>query len=177
MTHISSQYQGRFLSVVKRGAWEYVTRPNATGVVAIIALHDDDRVVLVEQYRPPVDASMIELPAGLVGDEADDETLLDAARRELEEEAGYTARQWARLATACSSPGMTDEKITFFLARGLTKTGPGGGVASESIRFHEVPWADLAEWLAKATRENRLTDMKLLAGLYAASTHTMGMTP
>lgn len=164
-------YEGRFLRVAKRGTWEYATRTKATGVVAVVAAHDDGRVVLVEQHRPPVDASVIELPAGLAGDTDDTESLLSAAKRELEEETGYTARTWERMPTALSSPGLTDEAITFFLARGLARTGQGGGVGSESIRTHEVPLEEVSVWLEAAAREGRQTDMKLLAGLYTASAY------
>ena len=98
-------YVGHFLSVAKRGNWEYATRTRATGVVAVVALHDDGRLVLVEQYRWPVDARVIELPAGLAGDDDDSESLLAAARRELVEETGYVAEEWSRLNTTYSSPG------------------------------------------------------------------------
>ena len=166
---LETVYQGRFLRVVKRGDWEFATRTKATGVVAIVALHDDGRVVLVEQDRPPVDAHVIELPSGLAGDTSDDETLLDAAKRELEEETGYTAREWTRLLTGLSSAGLTDEAITFYLAEGLSKTAAGGGVGSESIKVHEVALQSLPSWLESMTASNRKIDMKLLAGIYAAT--------
>ena len=126
-------YQSKHLAVHQRGRWQYVTRPNATGVIAIVAQHDDGRIVLIEQHRPPVNAQVIELPAGLVGDDGDpDEPLVRAAQRELEEETGYTARDWRQLTTASSSAGLTDEAVTFFLATGLTKTGPGGGITIDA---------------------------------------------
>ncbi len=166
-----SVYQGRFLRVVKRGTWEYASRNGASGVVAVVALHEDGRVVLVEQHRPPIGTTVIELPAGLAGDTDASESLLAAARRELEEETGYTARDWRRLTTACASPGLTDETITFYLARGLSRTGTGGGVGDERIHIHEVALDDLPAWLEAAARDGRHTDMKLLAGLHAASAH------
>lgn len=161
-------YQGRFLRVVKRDRWEYVTRSNAIGVVAVVAMHEDGRVVLVEQVRVPVDSSVVELPAGLVGDTANDETLLEAAQRELLEETGYIAREWRRLGAAATSPGLTDETITFFLAEGLSKQDSGGGVDGEAIRVHEVPWGDLARWLMADRVKRTRIDMKLLAGLQLA---------
>ncbi len=165
---VEAVFEGRFLKLAKRGRWEYATRTKATGVVAIVALHDDDRMVLVEQYRPPVDAPVIELPAGLAGDIDDSETLLNAAQRELSEETGYVADRWTRMNTAYSSPGITDEAITFFLARGLTKVGDGGGVGSESIRIHEVPLKNLTGWLDSEKCHHMTVDMKLLAGAFAA---------
>lgn len=161
-------YQSPHLAVLQRGRWQYVTRPNATGVIAIVAQHDDGRVVLIEQHRPPVDARVIELPAGLVGDDGDpDEPLVEAAKRELEEETGYAARDWRELTTASSSAGLTDELVTFFLATGLTKTG--AGVAGEDIALHEVPRDTLPAWLAEQQAGGRQVAASLLTGLWAAT--------
>lgn len=162
-------YQGRFLQVMKRGRWEYATRVKATGVVAVVALHDDGRVVLVEQHRPPADGSVLELPAGLAGDTDQTETLLDAAKRELEEETGYTAAHWQPLTTGFSSAGLTDERVTFFRATGLTKSARGGGVDGEDIAVHEVPLAELMPWLQSRTGQGVSIALTLLAGVYAAS--------
>ncbi|MEZ6190580.1 MAG: NUDIX hydrolase [Phycisphaerales bacterium] len=161
-------YEGRFLRLAKRGTWEYVSRKGATGVVAIVALHDDGRLVLVEQLRPPVDRRVVELPAGLAGDTDNTESLLVAAQRELEEETGYAASNWQRLFNGYSSAGLTDEALTFFLATGLTRVGPGGGDSSEEILLHEVPVKSLLAWVAERTREGIGVDAKLFAGVYAA---------
>ena len=86
------RYRGRYLNLIERDHWEFVTRPNAHAVVVLIAVTDDDELVLVEQYRRPVDSRVVELPAGLVGDLGDpDEPVLEAAGRELIEETGYEA--------------------------------------------------------------------------------------
>ncbi len=162
-------YQSKYLAVHQRGRWQYATRPNATGVIAIVAQHDDGRLVLIEQYRPPVDARVIELPAGLVGDDGDpDEPLVEAAKRELEEETGYTARNWRQLTTASSSAGITDEQVTFFLATSLTQTGPGGGIGGEDITLHAVPRDDLRTWLGQQQADGKQVAASLLAGLWAA---------
>ena len=80
MGEITTHYKGRYLDMLERDGWEYASRCNATGVVVLIAVTDADEILLVEQYRKPVMASVIELPAGLVGDAADpDESMLDAA--------------------------------------------------------------------------------------------------
>lgn len=160
-------YQGRHLSMVKRGRWEYVTRNTGRPGVGIVAITEEGKVVLVEQFRPPVGQSVIELPAGLVGDVADaeDEPIIEAAKRELLEETGYTAKTWSELGSGFSSPGLTDESITLFLARGLKKAGPGGGDKSEDIKVHEIPIGEVLDWL----NENKMqADLKLLAALYAA---------
>lgn len=163
-------YQSKFLAVLQRGRWQYATRPNAAGVVAIVAQHDDGRIVLIEQYRPPVNARVIELPAGLVGDDGDpNEPLVEAAKRELEEETGYTARHWRQLTTASSSAGITDEAVTFLLATGLTKTSPGGGIDGEDITLHEVPHDTLRPWLDQQQAEGKHVAASLLAGLWTAN--------
>jgi ADP-ribose pyrophosphatase len=175
-SELRTLYTGRHLSLVAHGSWEFVSRNTRRPAVGIVAITDDDRVVLVEQYRPPVGQNVIELPAGLAGDQAGDEneSLLDAARRELLEETGYTAARWVELEFGCSSPGLTDESIALFLAEGLAKQGPGGGDASEAITIHEVPFDDVLGWLAE---RKAMADLKLLAGLYAAQDHRRRRMP
>lgn len=160
-------WKGRHLSILARGKWEYAARNTSRPAVGIVAITGDRRVVLVEQFRPPVNASVIELPAGLAGDQpgAEHEPLVVAAQRELLEETGYQAKRWTELATGCSSPGLTDEQIVLFLAEGLTKVAPGGGDASEAITIHEVPLGTADQWLAA---RGSLVDLKLYAGLFAA---------
>src|SRR5688572_18561755 len=92
--------QGKYLSLIDENGWEYVRRDGATGVVLIVAITDDRRLVLVEQFRTSVHRRVMELPAGLVGDGADDaeESLVVAARRELLEETGFEAEAMSPLA-------------------------------------------------------------------------------
>jgi len=165
---VETLYRGRFMDMVRRARWEYVTRPNATGVVAVVALHDDGRVVLIEQERPPVRGRVVELPAGLVGDVDAQESMLTAAQRELLEETGYEATTWFELFTGLSSAGLTDEAVTYFLATGLRKTGQGGGVDGEAIEMHEVPVENLIGWIAQRAAGGVHVDAKLLSGVYAA---------
>ena len=122
-------HAGRFLRLVRRAGWEYVERVNVTGVAVLVPVTSEGEIVLVEQYRIPVRARMVELPAGLVGDEEGfrDEDILDAANRELDEETGYRARRMQVLAISPSSGGMTSEVVTFVLASDLSKVGEGGG--------------------------------------------------
>lgn len=160
-------YKGRHLSMLSRGGWEYATRNTARSAVGIVAVTNAGEVVLVEQHRPPVNQNVIELPAGLSGDIAgkEDESLLEAAQRELLEETGYVADRWSELMTGYSSPGLTDESVTLFLAEGLELKGPGGGDHSEDITIHEVPLGEVLEWLQD---KPAAADLKLLAGLFAA---------
>ena len=118
-------HAGRYLHLAERNGWEYATRPNATGVVAIVAVTDGGELVLVRQHRPVVGRDVLELPAGLVGDDGDsEESRLTAAKRELEEETGFAASTWRRMLTAYPSAGLTDEAVTFFHATGLTRSAP-----------------------------------------------------
>jgi ADP-ribose diphosphatase len=163
-------WAGRHLSIVARGGWEYATRNTRRPAVGIVAVTDDGNVILVAQHRPPVNRNVIELPAGLVGDVtgAEQESLIEAAKRELLEETGYSASRWTELACGYSSPGLTDESIVLFLAEGLTKTGIGGGDESEAITIHEIPMNNVLPWLQE---HGHSADLKLLAGLYAAQSH------
>jgi ADP-ribose pyrophosphatase len=96
---------GKYLRFVRRSGWEYVERRGITGIVGIVAVTDEGKLLLVEQYRTPVNKRVIEIPAGLVGDEAgkEAESLLSAARRELQEETGYYAGNLLPLASGPSS--------------------------------------------------------------------------
>mgnify|MGYP001400965326 CR=1 FL=1 len=108
-----SLHQGRFLAMFERGGWEYVDRVGASGVVVILALTDADELVLVEQHRVPVDASVIELPAGLAGDlpDSQDEDFREAARRELLEETGYRAGHIERLGSVNPNPALFGNRL------------------------------------------------------------------
>jgi len=163
-------WTGRHLSILASGGWECVSRNTQRPAVGIVAVTDDDKVVLVQQHRVPVGADVIELPAGLAGDiaGAEQEPLIEAAKRELLEETGYTARDWTELIGGYSSPGLTDESLVIFLASGLTKTGIGGGDKQESITVHEIPRSSVLSWLQEHSYR---ADLKLLAGLYAAENH------
>ena len=126
-------------------------------------------LILVEQHRPPVDQPVIELPGGIVGDltGSADESPEPAARRELEEETGYRAGTLQFFADAPTSPGLSDEVVGIWVARGLERVGPGGGDASESITTHVVPLAEVDAWLA-AVRARALVDLKVYAGVHIA---------
>lgn len=158
---------GRYLRLVERDDWEYASRANASAVAVLVPVTREDRLVLVEQYRIPVERRVVELPAGLVGDRDDeDEGLLTAARRELLEETGYRAGEYRVLLKCPSSSGMSDEIVTFLLARDLERAGPGGGDASEAITVHEVPLGEIDEWLKRRVAEGLLVDPKIYTALY-----------
>lgn len=161
---------GRHVRLLRRGRWEYAERVRCAGVVAILAVTDDRRLVLTEQFREPARKRVIELPAGLAGDVAGeaDEPLAEAARRELLEETGYQAAHVAYLTAGPPSAGLSNELVTFFHATGLQKVAKGGGVGSESIEVHEVPLDSAAAWLENAAAKGSLIDPKVYAALYFA---------
>ena len=158
---------GRFLRLLERNDWEYISRANARGVVILVPVTDDDRIILVEQYRTPVRSRVIELPAGLVGDLDDsEESLATAAERELLEETGYQAGSLSLLLSCPSSSGMSDEIVTFVLARGLNRVGPGGGDESEDIQVHSIALDEVDDWLRQRVAGGMLIDPKIYSALY-----------
>jgi 8-oxo-dGDP phosphatase len=145
--------------VVKR---EIVAHP---GAVAILALDDEGNVVMVNQYRPSVRARFDELPAGLL--DVAGEPALDAAKRELAEETRLAAEEWHVLADLHSSPGMTDEAVRIFLARGLTPIEDDDFEAEHE----EVTMNVYREPLAEAVRRvlaGGITNATAVAGILAA---------
>lgn len=161
-------YEGRFLTLRQRNNWEYVERQQPRGIVAIFAVTLDEKILLVEQYRPPLQCNVIEIPAGLVGDikGSQNESFEEAARRELLEETGYNAAHMEKLMEGPISPGLSTEIITFFRASGLRKEGNGRGDSTEDIRLHEVSLKDLHNWLEKRQKEGILIDCKIYAALF-----------
>ena len=161
-------FQGRFLRVIRKGHWEYVERSNTSGIVAILAITENRELVLIEQFRPPVNRRVIEIPAGLAGDiiGEEDEALAEAAKRELLEETGYEANQMEYLTEGPPSAGLSTEVVTFFRAQGLKKVSDGGGDGSENIQVHLVPLANLEAWIATKQKEGCLVDYKIFAALY-----------
>lgn len=162
--------EGKHLRLVQGDGWEYAERTKASGIVAILAITKDEKLILTEQYRLPVNKRVIELPAGLAGDVAgaEAEELIPAAQRELREETGYEAQRFDFLFEGPPSAGATSEVISFFRAVGLRRVGSGGGEGSEQIELHEVPLRAAREWLQQKNREGVLVDPKVYAGLYFA---------
>ncbi|OHE87955.1 MAG: DNA mismatch repair protein MutT [Lysobacterales bacterium RIFOXYD1_FULL_69_11] len=153
--------------MLRRGQWEYAERTHGNGMaVIVIAVTPADTVLFVEQYRVPLGARTIEMPAGLVGDDHAHDTLIDAARRELIEETGWHPAHVDVLLVGPTSSGMSNERIAFVRARGLTRVGEGGGVGSEDITVHEVPRAEAPAWLMRKQAEGFELDLKLWAGLW-----------
>lgn len=157
-------WEGRFLSVVVRDRWEWAERRGRMEAAVIVAIDGGD-LVLVEQHRVPVGGHCLELPAGLVGDDTAGETVIDAARRELEEETGYRAATLVAEGSFHSSPGMTSERFTIVRATGLTRVGAGGGTGGEDIAVHRVPLDQVEAFVAAKRAAGVAIDAKLLLAL------------
>ncbi|MFC4585626.1 NUDIX domain-containing protein [Sphaerisporangium corydalis] len=143
---------------------DYIVHP---GSVAVVALDDDGRVLLLRQYRHPARRLLWELPAGIR--DVADEPLVDCAARELAEEAGYRAGTWHTLIDIFSSPGMTDERIRIFLARDLT---PIPDEENGFVRRHEeidmpVVWVPLADGVNRVLG-GMIHNSPAVAGILAA---------
>ena len=120
-------------------------------------------------------AKVIELPAGLVGDDdlsvtGSDTDIIEAARRELIEETGFDANKVEIISQGPSSAGLCDEIITFVVARELEKVGAGGGVDGEDITTHLIPLSDVHAWLVQQAQRGTYIDPKVWAGIYLLQT-------
>lgn len=164
MSQPEIMWQGRFITAVRDGKWEYVSRSRGIRAAVILAETDAAEVLLVEQYRVPLGRNCLELPAGLIGDDdgGGDDTVESAAARELEEETGYSAAKIERLGDYYSSPGMVSEGFTLVRATGLTRVGDGGGVEGENIIVHLVPRGEITAFVAAKRAEGVAMDVKLL---------------
>ncbi len=160
--------QGKYIRFVQRNGWECIERLNITGIVILIPVTRENRVVLIEQYRPALRRKVVEFPAGLVGDIPGRrrESLKTAAQRELIEETGYRAGKLRFLTEGPPSAGLSSEHITLYLATDLKRVGQGGGDDSEEIEVFEVPRKKVSTWIESRRKRGVLVDPKVYAGLY-----------
>ena len=128
------------------------------GSAVMMAVDERERVLLVQQYRLPAERELWELPAGRIDP---GETPLQAAKRELREETGYSAKNWTKLVTFWASPGYVDEKMTVFLASDL-KQGEQEPMEDERI---VVRWFTKKE-IREAITTNKIMDAKTLLGYF-----------
>lgn len=157
-------WQGRFVTAKTKGKWEYVSRARGIRAAVILAVDAEDHVILVDQFRMPLNKRCIELPAGLIGDGDDNVHEADelAAARELEEETGYRPGRMENLGEFYSSPGMVTESFSLFRAHDLEKVSDGGGVEGEDITVHRVPLAKIDAAIAGWRAEGYAIDVRLL---------------
>ena len=161
-------HEGKYIRMLGQDGWEFVQRKNCTGMVMMIGMTQDERVVLIEQYRVPVGRRAIEFPAGLVNDlgHIKNETLEQAALREYEEETGYRAEKMVPLFKAPANSALSSDLFTLFKAVGLKKCSAGGGDDSENITVHEIPFEKVRGWLGEMQKKEFLVDAKVYTGLY-----------
>jgi ADP-ribose pyrophosphatase len=141
------------------GHREIVEHP---GAAAIVAVTDDDQVVLVRQYRKTVERTLLEIPAGTL---EPGESALQCAHRELAEETGLRAESVTPLLTMVPSPGILTESITIFLARGLHPTSGSLDAEEEGLRSLRVPLAQIRALIDAG----EIIDAKSLVGLLVAT--------
>lgn len=165
-TQVDSElvYAGGFLQVHKDKARlpdgsvhfrEYVKHP---GAVAILALLDNGNLIMERQYRYAPGREFIEIPAGKI--DAGEDILL-TAQRELLEETGYEAREWQHLTTAWPCIGMSNERLEYFVARGLSYKGHQLD-EGEFLEVFELPLAEALDWI----RAGKISDSKTIVGLF-----------
>ena len=162
-------YEGSFMQVRKdnvrmpNGAIssrEYITHP---GAVAVLAMLDSGNLVLERQFRYAPQREFIELPAGKI-DHGED--ILLTAQRELLEETGYAASEWQHLATTWPCIGYADERMEYFLARGLTHQGRNLD-DGEFLEVFELSLPEAIEWV----RLGKINDSKTIVGLFWLEKH------
>ncbi len=160
-------HDGKHLVLLRRKGWEYVEHRTAPEAAMVVALTAAGEIVLVEEFRPALNAPVVSLPSGLIGDEGPEEAI-DAARRELSEETGYSAATWQRLFRGPGSAGQSSEMITFFLAQPAVREGEQAAHDVGKIRVHVVPLAALRDWARAREGDGEIIDPKIWAGLYLA---------
>lgn len=135
------------------------------GAVAVVAVDDNDQVLVLTQYRHPVEERLVELPAGLL--DVPGEALQPAAERELAEEALLAADRWSVLVDLLTSPGIHDEAVRIFLAEGLRDIPAPDGFApvheEADMGRHWVPLAELVDGVLAGDIKDGLTVSGLLA--------------
>jgi ADP-ribose pyrophosphatase len=162
-------FEGRVWDI-RRDTFDYNGSPivreytDHTGAVAVLALDEDDRVLLIRQYRHPVGLREWELPAGLLDVEGEDP--LTAAQRELEEEADLRGSDWHVLSEFATSPGGNNEVIRIYLARDLRSTDEAFERTEEEADI-EVAWVPLDEAL-EAVLARRVQNPSLVIGVLTA---------
>jgi len=168
-------WEGKFLRCIittyidsssKAREWESVERVNCKGIVAIVPVTDNKEVLLIRQFRPPVNAYVVEFPAGLSERE---DMLEEAARRELLEETGYSAKEMIYLTEGPLSSGASGEILTVFLAKGLALNPlnqiQGQGIVrrdeTEEIEVLKIPINELYQRLSELRSKGNLIDLKI----------------
>lgn len=168
------RWKGKFMSAVeityrdahgKVRTWEAVERLGIGGIVVMVAITPARTVLIEKQFRPPLGRNVIELPAGLVDP---GESMEEAAKRELVEETGWSAKNLDFLAEGPISTGASTEILRAYLCTGLEHTGKSGGDDNEIIEVSEVPLDGAQEFLRQTQEQGTLVDLKVFGLLELA---------
>jgi ADP-ribose pyrophosphatase len=145
-------------NTVETRDWEAVERVNCSGIVGMVPLTGNGEVILIRQFRPPINGHVVELPAGLcdIG-----ESLENAARRELIEETGYAAGNMSFLLKGPMSSGSSSEMLAVFVATDLVYVGIGKRDETENIEVIKIPVENLASALLRMQAEGSIIDLKI----------------
>ncbi len=170
MPELETLFETRWIRHHRIGHWDFVVRPQSENCVGILAITPEDEIILVEQFRIPIQKHVIEIPAGIVGDEPEfvGESLAETAARELLEETGYRAGRIAKLIATPTSAGLTSEFIHLFHATELVREHAGGGTEVEDITVHLIPLTKLRGWLRDQEAAGKVIDFKIHAALWLA---------
>lgn len=137
---------------------DYIAHPGAS---AIVPITNDGKIILLKQYRHAASGYLYEIPAGKL--DIQGENPLECAKRELQEETGYQAKEWKKLVTIQTTPGFCNEIIHIYLAKNLIE-GKTAHEANEVIDIHYFT----KEEIFKMMQEEKITDAKTLSGLFYA---------
>ena len=165
-------HRGRFLELVRRGVgqdaeWEFVRRRGIHGVAVMLAITPDDEILLVRQFRPPVEADVWELPAGLA--DRPQEGLLECAQRELIEETGFRAGKMELLIRGPAAAASSSTLLDIYLATELepVTSGPTG---DEFLPLHvrRIPRGQVVRWLEERVERGEMVDPRIFGALLLA---------
>ena len=172
LTEVKTSSQEIFDGVILHVFRDTVSLPNGNpatrevirhvGAVGVIPMTDDGKVIIERQFRYPLNQVITEIPAGKLDSFTEDR--LSAAKRELEEETGYTAKEWLELGDYYPAAAYCDERITLYLARGL-ELGQRHLDEDEFLNFEAVPLSELVE----AVMGGRITDGKTQVAVLKAA--------
>ncbi len=159
-------YEGKFLKFVHhdieieteppiKAIRQFVLHP---GGVCVIAITNENKIVLVQQYRKPIEKAIWEIPAGKI-DPGED--TISTAKRELQEETGYTAKTWRKLGEVVPCPGYSDEILYLYLAKDMT-AGNQNLDHGELVNCQEFSFDEIKEFI----KTNKIQDAKTISALY-----------